>query len=195
MALSDAILVILTERPMSGYDLAKYFDTSIGFFWTASHPQIYRELKKLGERGLVDSREEIQSGKPNRIVYRITDLGRQALLDWSREPVNPPTIRDELLVRLQAIEYVDREALVEQVSGRLEAHRAQLDQYRHIKTKRFSDGPVPDADLGKLMGLQLGIEYERGWINWCENVLHTLGTPQRIRPDETGADQTPAGRD
>ncbi len=174
MALSNAILVILTERPMSGYDLAKYFDTSIGFFWTASHPQIYRELKKLGERGLVESHEEIQSGKPNRIVYQITERGRQALLDWSRDPVQPPLIKDDLLVRLQAIEHIDKEALQDQVRDRLAAHREQLNQYLHIKSRRFADEPVAPVDLGKLMGLELGIAYEKGWISWCRNVLKRL---------------------
>ena len=47
MALADAILVCLTERPMTGYELAKTFDSSMGFFWRASHQQIYRELQQL----------------------------------------------------------------------------------------------------------------------------------------------------
>lgn len=55
MALAEAILVCLTERPMSGYDLAKNFDASIGFFWRASHQQIYRELGRLREKGYVIS--------------------------------------------------------------------------------------------------------------------------------------------
>ena len=44
MALGDAILACLTEHPMTGYELAKTFDSSIGFFWKADHQQIYREL-------------------------------------------------------------------------------------------------------------------------------------------------------
>ena len=174
MALSHSILVILTERPMSGYDLAKYFDTSIGFFWSATHPQIYRELKKLGERGHVEAREEIQSGKPNRIVYTITDVGRAALLDWSREPASAPVVKDELLVRLQAIDHVDQSALRQQIAERLEAHRAQLSQYHHIRDRRFADGKASPSDMGKLMGLELGIRYESGWIDWCESVLQRL---------------------
>ena len=50
MALGDAILACLTERPMTGYELAKTFDSSIGFFWKADHQQIYRELNKLRDR-------------------------------------------------------------------------------------------------------------------------------------------------
>ena len=190
MALSHSILVVLTEQPMSGYDLARYFDTSIGFFWTASHPQIYRELKKLGERAFVESREEIQSGKPNRIVYRITDTGRRALVEWSREPVAAPAVKDELLVRLQAIDHVDRDALREQIAGRLVAHRAQLSQYHHILDKRFSGGEETSSDLGKLMGLELGIQYETSWIAWCENVLERL--EQGAQKGLSG-DSAPAG--
>ena len=175
MALSHAILVCLTERPMSGYDLAKFFDTSVGFFWTATHPQIYRQLKKLQDQQFVTSTEEIQSGKPNRIVYSITGEGREALKRWSREPVLPPLIKDDLLVRLQAIEHVDRKALREQIAARLEGHREQLSQYHHIRDVRFNGPEPPARDLGKLMGLELGIQYEEGWIRWCESVLKRLG--------------------
>lgn len=177
MALPEAILVCLTERPMSGYDLAKYFDTSIGFFWTATHPQIYRTLKKLEAQSLVESEVEIQSGKPNRIVYRITETGRAALMEWSRKPVAMPLVKDDLLIRLQAIDHVDRGALRQQIVQRLAAHRAQLEQYRHIEAVRFSDETLASADLGKRMGLELGMEYEKGWIKWCKRVL------ARLEPD------------
>ena len=89
MALGEAILVCLTERPMSGYDLAKNFDASIGFFWRASHQQIYRELGKLREKGFVERQEIRQSGKPNRILHTITPHGRTALFNWSKKPCLP----------------------------------------------------------------------------------------------------------
>ena len=72
VALGDAILACLTERPMTGYELAKTFDTSIGFFWKANHQQIYRELTKLRDRGHIQGREVVQSGKPNKLVYTLT---------------------------------------------------------------------------------------------------------------------------
>ena len=78
MALGDAILACLTERPMTGYELAKTFDASIGFFWKADHQQIYRELSKLRDRGHVQAREVVQSGKPNKLVYTLTPEGRAA---------------------------------------------------------------------------------------------------------------------
>ena len=75
MALGDAILACLTERPMTGYELAKTFDNSIGFFWKADHQQIYRELTKLRDRGHIQGREVVQSGKPNKLVYTLTPEG------------------------------------------------------------------------------------------------------------------------
>jgi DNA-binding PadR family transcriptional regulator len=76
VALADAILACLTERPMTGYELAKTFDSSIGFFWKADHQQIYRELSRLRDRGHIQGREVVQSGKPNKLVYTLTAAGR-----------------------------------------------------------------------------------------------------------------------
>ena len=68
LPLGDAILACLTERPMTGYELAKTFDSSIGFFWKTDHQQIYRELSRLRDRGYIQGREVVQSGKPNKLV-------------------------------------------------------------------------------------------------------------------------------
>src|SRR5436309_11627383 len=95
LALGDAILVCLTERPMTGYELAKTFDASIGFFWKADHQQIYRELTRLRERGHVQGCEVVQSGKPNKLVYTLTSEGRAALNHWAARPSSPPSIKDD----------------------------------------------------------------------------------------------------
>ena len=92
MALGDAILACLTERPMTGYELAKTFDTSMGFFWKTDHQQIYRELSKLRDRGHVQAREVVQSGKPNKLVYTLTPEGRAALRHWAAKPSVPGSV-------------------------------------------------------------------------------------------------------
>jgi len=107
VALGDAILACLTERPMTGYELAKTFDASIGFFWKADHQQIYRELTKLRDRGHIQGREVVQSGKPNKLVYTLTPEGRAALKHWAARPSRPASIKDDLLVRLYALDSVD----------------------------------------------------------------------------------------
>lgn len=75
MALCHPILVSLLDRPQSGYDLAKRFDNTVGYFWNARHRQIYLELHELDAAGLVASRKVTQETHPDRIVHRITTRG------------------------------------------------------------------------------------------------------------------------
>jgi DNA-binding PadR family transcriptional regulator len=174
VALGDAILVLLTERPMSGYELAKTFDTSIGFFWRADHPQIYRELARLRDRGQIQGREVVQSGKPNKLVYTLTRGGRAALRQWAARPTSSPSIKDDLLVCLYALDCIDIDPLRANLMVRLKYHRGRLSRFEHILEKRFPRGATSTADVGKLLGLRMGLRYERAVVEWCEEALDTL---------------------
>ena len=132
MALGDAILACLTERPMTGYELAKTFDSSIGFFWKADHQQIYRELSKLRDRGYIQGREVVQSGKPNKLVYTLTNEGRTALRHWAARPSTPASNKDDLLVRFHALDSVDLEPVRADLMARLEHHRDRFERYERI---------------------------------------------------------------
>src|SRR6187200_3519350 len=107
---------------MTGYELAKTFDNSIGFFWKADHQQIYRELARLRDRGHIQGREVVQSGKPNKSVYTLTREGRIALRQWAAGPTNSPSIKDDLLVRFYALDCIDIDALRANLMVRLEHH-------------------------------------------------------------------------
>jgi DNA-binding PadR family transcriptional regulator len=174
VALGDAILVCLTERPMTGYELAKTFDSSIGFFWKADHQQIYRELTRLRDKGHVQAREVVQSGKPNKLVYTLTVEGKAALRHWAARPSSPPSIKDDLLVRLLALDAVDMEPMRADLMARLEYHRDRLARYERVLVKRFPHGAASLADTGKLLALRLGLRHERAVVEWCEESLDTL---------------------
>ena len=174
MALSEAILVCLTDRPMSGYDLAKNFDASIGFFWRASHQQIYRELGKLRERGYVKSEEISQSGKPNRIVHTITPNGAKALRDWSLKPARMPSIKDDLLVKFYALGDVDLDALKDQLTIRIEQHQTKLQKFYRIKERYYSGDKFSLNQKGKLIALDMGIEQERQQIELLQNAMQQI---------------------
>jgi DNA-binding PadR family transcriptional regulator len=175
LALGDAILACLTERPMSGYELAKTFDASIGFFWKADHQQIYRELSRLRDRGHIEGHEVVQSGKPNKLVYTLTPEGRAALRHWSGRPSTPPQIKDDLLVRLCALDSVDIESLRADLMARLEHHRDRHARYERILNKLFPDGKAASvADTGKLLGLRLGLRHEQVVAEWCEQAIDAL---------------------
>jgi DNA-binding PadR family transcriptional regulator len=174
LALGDAILACLTEHPMTGYELAKTFDSSIGFFWKADHQQIYRELAKLRERGHIQGREVVQTGKPNKLVYTLTAEGRAAFRHWAARPSSRASIKDELLVRIYALDAVDIEPLRADLMARLEHHRDRYERYERILKKRFPQGAASRADMGKLLALRVGLRHERMVAEWCEETIMAL---------------------
>lgn len=177
MALRYAILVSLSEGPKSGYDVAKQFDESIGFFWRARHSQIYRELGKLKESGLASAEEVPQTGKPNRIVFTITGTGRQALLEWSREPSEPPELKDHFLVQLHNVEAVDLEGVRENLLRRIEHHQDRHTEY--VMKYTLLEGSNSLSDVGKQLALEVGMRWEWEWVDWCTKALERL-SPEAV---------------
>jgi DNA-binding PadR family transcriptional regulator len=176
MALAEAIMVCLTERPMTGYELAKTFDASIGFFWRASHQQIYRELQQLSARHLVSSKEVIQNDKPNKTIYSITEEGLERIRSWSRELGDRPPVRDNMLLKLYALDRIDLDALAREIANRLDKHRARLVTYERFMATRYANRPLGIRDTGRLLGLKVGLMTERGYVDWCEGALTTIAS-------------------
>ena len=122
MALSQAIMTALIDDDMSGIDLAKSFEASLGLFWRASHQQIYQELHKLADRGWLNHREVNQSGKPNKIVYGLTAAGREALAEWVVGSTRTQAAKDELLVKLYNLDASNASHL----AGEIHERRASM---------------------------------------------------------------------
>ncbi|MFI9075795.1 PadR family transcriptional regulator [Streptomyces sioyaensis] len=88
---------------LSGYDLKKWSDRSLRFFyWSPSFSQIYGELKRLEKAGYVSARKVAQeTGDRDKRVYVITDEGMAAVRHWAREaPVEPPVLKHGVMLRL-----------------------------------------------------------------------------------------------
>lgn len=126
MALRYAILGYLSTAPGSGYDLAQQLQGGLGWFWSASHSQIYPELKRLEDAGLVESEPTTVGEKLEKRVYSITDEGRRVLTTWAAgPPVYRPNRDPE---RLQFI-FSDL-ATLEDIRRHLEAHREHFTNRR-----------------------------------------------------------------
>lgn len=93
MSLGCGILGLLNYGPMSGYELAKAFGSSLRFFWYAQTSHVYLELKKLERKGLVTGKTVLQSDRPNKRVFTITEEGRNVFLKWLAEPVGEETTK------------------------------------------------------------------------------------------------------
>lgn len=175
MSLAHAILVCLVDESMTGYELAKRFDSSVGFFWRANHQQIYRELTLLSEKAYVKGKLVNQIGKPNKTVFSVTKAGKDELWKWSQESTPPASIKEELMLKFYALSAVDTKALAEQLVQRMAGHRERLELYQQILNKSYKDASSLDlAATGRLLGLKAGLSLERNWIVWCTEALEEL---------------------
>jgi DNA-binding PadR family transcriptional regulator len=184
VALPHAILVSLSEQAGSGYELAHRFDRSIGYFWAATHQQIYRTLRTMEDDGWVHVDVVVQQGRPDKKVYGVTDGGRAELARWIAEPltgrgssVTDSRTRD-LAVKIRGASHGDADALRTQVVE-LRAERADLlDTYLGFEKHQFPDPSALDGPaMHQYLVLRGGILAEEGSLRWLDEVLAALGGP------------------
>ncbi len=84
-ATEAALLGLLRKGPMSGYDLRKDVERSVGYFWAPAKTQIYATLPRLVESGHATQQKVVQSARPNKTIYELTESGREALREWVEE--------------------------------------------------------------------------------------------------------------
>lgn len=175
MSLAHALLTSLLEKPSSGYDLARRFDKSIGYFWHATHQQIYRELARMEKSGWISSTAAADGGKTRKRLYTVLEAGRQALQKWVCEPAPLPDMRDALMVRLRADAVLGPLGLAGEIERRLAVHEEKLAAYRAIEQRDFSADKLTsrEARLQHVI-LQSGIMYEESWRDWSRQALLML---------------------
>ncbi|MFE6909971.1 PadR family transcriptional regulator [Streptomyces erythrochromogenes] len=186
MALEHAILVSLLEKPGSGYELSRRFERSIGYFWTATHQQIYRVLGRMENDGMLAVRTVPQQGRPDKKVYSAADPGRAALARWLHEPIEPESLRHDLAVKIRGAAFDDPASLIREVERHQQAHRDRLARYLAGELRDFT-GPGAPAPLDAGQELQHvvlrgGIAQERMTIAWLDDVLATLHRLGRTAP-------------
>lgn len=137
MSLPHAILGILNYMPMTGYDLKKFFDDSVGFFWSAQMSQIYRELKTLEKNGFVVSKETTNSKGPNKKTYKVTKQGITHLKEWLSDV--PDKVDEDnhnaFLLRVMLSSNLGTEDLYFQIKQRLKKYRNDLKELKIVEGK------------------------------------------------------------
>lgn len=192
MSLSHALMTSLLEKSSSGYDLARRFDKSIGYFWRATHQQIYRELARMEKAGWISSEAAPDGGRTRKKIYQVLDAGRAELERWARKPAPLVDMRDEFMVRLRADAVIGPLGLHAEVERRLALHATKLAAYRAIENRDFPACLVltREARIQHLI-LQTGIMYEQSWVHWCEEALKVLqdDAPATLSPPPTTTTQ------
>ncbi|MFF9072572.1 PadR family transcriptional regulator [Streptomyces sp. NPDC014735] len=179
MSLPHAILTALLEKPSSGLELTRRFDRSIGYFWSATHQQIYRELGKLERAGQIRTLPSEQPARGRRKEYEVLPAGREELAAWVARSEDPKQVRDPLLLRIRAAAVVGAPGLDAELRRHLELHRRQLAEYLEIEERDFPPGRDSEPDRLRHLVLRGGIDLEDFWIGW---LTRALGEDEREGP-------------
>lgn len=187
MALRYAIMTALLEDELSGYDLARSFDKSLGFFWHASHQQIYRELRKLSELKWVSHRSVEQKGRPDRNLYALTTDGHDGLKDWVMEAdrMRLQETKDDFYIKLYNLSESNIDYIQTRLGERREAMMQRLYLYERIRLRHYAD---PDSLSLRRRGVYLaligGIGQGRQYLSWCDEALALLAQSRESLSNE-----------
>jgi DNA-binding PadR family transcriptional regulator len=163
-ATAYVILGFVRNEPRSGYEIKALVDNSTRFFWAASYGQIYPELKRLSEAGLIVGSDTPTGGR-RRTVYEITADGEEELRAWLRQVPETFEMRDEGLLKLFFADALPREEAVEILRAMRAQRLAVNARLRAIEQmKGEMDDPFP------MTVLRGGLEFTEWFADWCERM-------------------------
>ncbi|TVP46071.1 MAG: PadR family transcriptional regulator, partial [Halomonas sp.] len=139
MSLRAVLLITLQREPGTGYDILQRFKAGLAHVWQASHQQLYRELDRMRGDGLLTCETLPQAERPDRKVYRLTEVGRQALDTWLAEPLAASPVRQPLFAKFFAWERWPEQARREELAALLKQLKNRLATYAAIEREWFSN--------------------------------------------------------
>jgi PadR family transcriptional regulator, regulatory protein AphA len=189
MSLRYALLAILRVGPLSGYDLQKQFHQSVGHVWHAPDSQIYPELRKMEQAGLIEGEEQTRGERGTRRIYHVTDAGNQAFADWMAAPLDYQRVRDPAHLRAAYLEATTPDAARAFLERHIEVWRGELAQWEgelvHIAhlsnpmlVRRLAVTPDDDRERTiefKRFAYEGLVERARIEIAWAERGLKLVG--------------------
>jgi DNA-binding PadR family transcriptional regulator len=159
---------------MSGYDIKKFIEQTIDYFWRESFGQIYPALKQLASEGLVSAEEKASTDGPNRIVYSITAAGRRDLQAWLREPHESEVPRVELLLKLFFGPQLSPDVNLEHIARERDQVAESLAALEEIATwLQRERGSTPGFPYYMLTVRQGILSYEAK-LAWCDEAERTI---------------------
>jgi DNA-binding PadR family transcriptional regulator len=168
-SLSSSAYVVLgllaTYGPATPYDMKRWVDASIGYFWSFPRAQLYVEPERLVRLGMLTERRE-GTGRRRR-VFSVTDAGRRALQDWiCRADSAQVELRDPGLLKLffgGAVEQADVLALARDEQAQ---HAARLAEFQRILPQLEADQDAAFA----LATIRLGIRHEQVDVDFWREI-------------------------
>ena len=178
-SLGYAILGLLAREPLTGYDIAQKLKLPIGFFWTASHSQIYPELEELERERLVTHKLVRQKRRPDKKIFSLSAAGRQALAEWVIQAVEPPRVRDELLLKTYSSWVVDPDRAATFFRGEETRFRDQVARLEAVEVRLRDlfgvelDTPGSEG-FASYATLRAGLAVHGAWAEWAAGLASSL---------------------
>ncbi len=111
--------------PMSGYDMQRYFDEG-GYFWPASHAQVYQELRKMEHEGLIEATIAPRGAKAEKRIYNLTENGQRELQMLTLQPYGYPPERDGMRLQFMYLDLVPFEVAREHLRAHISHYRLAI---------------------------------------------------------------------
>ncbi|CAN5545098.1 PadR family transcriptional regulator [soil metagenome] len=168
---SYAVLGLLTFRPMSGYDVLKLAERSVGHFWSPAKSHVYTELRRLARLGLVTEQVVEQEQRPNKRVYAITEEGRRILELWLTDgPYEPDQVRSSFTVRMFFGHLAPRSSAVAQIEA------LRRDVAETLEELKATEAEIKDNEalFFPYLTLRSGLAACEAEIRWADEALEAL---------------------
>ena len=167
------ILGLLTvQSNLSGYDIRKAVESSIGYFWSESYGQIYPTLKRLAKKGLIQP--TASSPKSRRLQYSIAPAGRETLQQWLAQPFYNEPPRNEFLLKLFFGAEAPISVSADHIRDLNQKNRQMLATALEIEAMAQSQPPQSPHQPYWMLTLTLGIALTRAALEWGESALAKL---------------------
>lgn len=183
----DHILLGMLRQPSTGYELGNEFAGSAQLFWFAERSQIYPALKRMRDRGWLDTWEEPSQRGPRRKLYQTTAEGRDELRAWLRD--GPHIGKERLAFAAQAFflgeldDFSESLGIVRKMRAIWEHRLTQLEFVERMIFEEYGEASRMHADgLHQHATMRMGVHAARARIAWCDETIERLET--RIAADK-----------
>jgi DNA-binding PadR family transcriptional regulator len=165
------ILGLLAHKDSSGYDLKKEIDHMISRFWDVGYGQLYPTLKMLEKEGSITGAPTLSEKGPDRIVYAITDAGKQKLIDWLSLPNEKEYIRYEILLKLFFGNLSSPVITIKRIEAFQKQHEEDLQLIRSYKANLESVFEENRDHLYYYLTVLFGEHIYKAYLEWADEAL------------------------
>lgn len=177
------VLGLLSEAPLSGYQIKRIVDVRFRFFWSESFGQIFPALKALAAGGLIAEAEPAaQDGRAQK-TYRITPEGTASLRDWLAMPVEKESYRLEILLKLYFSNYTEPGVMLAHMRRFEEEHRRQLGILGRFRQELEGIIDQDENHREILRVIDCGQKVNRAYLDWSRETIAYLERKQADAPE------------